>query len=186
MEWAIETLNTGLGQALIIAVFTAIAGRLLTARGKLIWSVSHQHQYQMPNLGGDGRFPVLTQQIWFQNSGRASIEDLEIVLNYPPQHFEIWSPRQYTTSNLSDGRLVISIPNLSGHEVFTLSMIDTIRELPYVLNVRWKHGMGKTIQMIPQRVWPPILLWCLAFLMLIGATAVLYAALRGIIWFTAL
>lgn len=182
MEWFSQILDSGFWQAILLAVLTGIGGRLLVARGKLIWSVSHQHYYSLPRLDEDGSFPVRTQQIWFQNVGRASIEDIEIILNWRPQHFEIWNPRQHTLSLLPDGRLVISIPNLSGYEAFTLSIIDTFRDLPVVLNVRWKSGLGKQINMFPQRAWPQWVILIGTAAMLIGITAVLYGVLQGVLW----
>lgn len=185
MDWIGKILDSGFWQAILLAVLTGFAGRLLAARGKLIWSVSHQHFYAMPRLDGDGSFPVRTQQIWFQNAGRASIEGVEIVLNWRPQHFEIWNPRQFTSSTLPDGRLIISIPNLSGYETFTLSMIDTFKDLPIVLNIRWKDGVGKVIDMTPQRVWPAWALWFWAAIIVVGITTILFGLLQSVLWMMA-
>jgi hypothetical protein len=33
--------------------------------------------------------------IWVQNTGRGLITNIEVVLNYPPQHYEIWPQREY-------------------------------------------------------------------------------------------
>jgi hypothetical protein len=33
--------------------------------------------------------------IWAQNTGRGLITNIEVVLNYPPQHYEIWPQREY-------------------------------------------------------------------------------------------
>lgn len=178
MEWISGVLDSGFWQAILLAIGTSLVARAFTARGKLLWSVSHQHIYSMPRLDDEGRFPVRTQQIWFRNAGRASIEAIEIILNWQPQHFEIWNPRQFSTTTLPDGRLVISLPNLSGQEGFTLSLIDTFNDLPMVLNVRWKGGMGKNIPMMPQRVWPSWFNWISLIVSILGATTVLYVSLQ--------
>ncbi|MFT4002885.1 MAG: hypothetical protein QM684_21840 [Rhizobium sp.] len=123
----------------------------------------------------------MTQQIWFQNTGRSSIQDIEIVLNWKPQHFEIWDPRQWDKAVLPDGRFVIKIPSLYRNEFFTISMIDTINDLPAVLNVRWLGGRGKSVTMGPQRIFP---LWfnltLLAFLFS-GVVSILYLLLQGVL-----
>lgn len=176
-----DFVRSNFGQAALLAVVTALVGRWLTARGRLVWAVSHQHWYRMPRLDQDGTFPVITQQIWFQNVGRAAIDAVEIVLNWRPQHFEIWSPRQFETSTLADGRFVLQIPSLAGQEHFTISMIDTVRELPAVINVRSKAGVARELPMAPQRIWPTwflVLGWVVLF---VGAVTVGYLLLQAII-----
>ncbi len=78
--WTFITSSNGLLQAVIIAIISAVIARLVTPKGRLVWSTSHQHYYSMRSLEG-GSFPVRTQQLWFQNVGRAPIEDVELVLN---------------------------------------------------------------------------------------------------------
>ena len=185
MEKVLTVLDSGFWQAIILALVTALITRAFAVRGKLVWSVSHQHVYVMPRLDDHGSFPVQTQQIWFRNSGRQSIEALEIVLNWRPQHFEIWTPRQFEAASLPDGRLVISLPYLSGQEGFTLSMIDTFRDLSIVLNVRWKGGIGTNIPMAPQRIWPMWFNRLAALILLAGLTAILYVILQGVLTFIA-
>lgn len=183
MDWLTSILDSSFWQAILLAILTGLAGRFLAARGKLIWSVSHQHFYALPRLDADGSFPVRTQQIWFQNAGRSSIQDIEIILNWRPQHFEIWNPRQYATATLPDGRLLITLPNLSGQEAFTLSMIDTFKDLPAVLNIRCNGGPVTNIAMMPQRVWPNWVLMIVAVIMIAGVTAGLFLLLQAVLWF---
>lgn len=176
-----DFIQSGVGQALTIAAVTAIVARMFTPKGKLIWAVSHQHHYRMPSLGDGTTFPVVTQQIWFQNTGTSSIQDIEIVLNWKPQHFEIWDPRQWDKDSLPDGRFVLKVPSLYSQEFFTLSMIDTINELPIVLNVRWLGGRGKKVSMGPQRLFPMWFNWTALALIFAGIVSILYIALQVII-----
>lgn len=166
------------GQALALAIATAIIGRMITARSKLVWAVSHQHWYRMPRLDDDGSFPVITQQVWFQNSGRLPAEEIEIVLNWKPQHFEVWQPRDYGSGMLPDGRYVLKVPYLAGGEVMTLSMIDTIREMPAIVSVRTKAGLGKMVAMAPQRVWPNWVNYIGLVVLIVGITSLLYFSLQ--------
>ncbi|WP_327437177.1 hypothetical protein, partial [Sinorhizobium meliloti] len=181
LELVDQFIQSGIGQALIIAAITAAAGRFFTPRGKVIWAVSHQHHYRMPNLNDGGFFPVVTQQVWFQNVGRSAIQDIEIVLNWKPQHFEIWDPRKWDGEPLSDGRWVIRVPSLNAKEFFTVSMIDTVTDLPAVLNVRCLGGAATNVRMGPQRVFPMWFNVGVAVFMFIGVVATLYWLLQFVI-----
>ncbi|WP_338722368.1 hypothetical protein [Devosia sp. XK-2] len=182
--WTFITSSNGLLQAIIIAAISAIIARLVTPKGRLVWSTSHQHYYSMRNLEG-GSFPVRTQQLWFQNVGRAPIEDVELVLNWEPQHFEVWNPRGYSKSKLDDGRLVLTFPYLSANEHFTLSMLDTIGDLPIVLSARSKSGLGKEVIMAPMRVMPKWMLFAMLGLMLFGFGSLMWFAVQPFVGVTA-
>lgn len=171
-------MTSGLTQAIVLMLITALVGRFATARSKLLWAVSHQHFYRMPRLDDGGSFPVITQQIWFQNAGRLPAEDIEIVFNWKPQHLEIWPPRSYQSGALPDGRFGITVPYLTGAEVMTVSMIDTIREMPVIVSVRSKSGLGNMVAMAPQRVWPGWMTFTAAALMLTGLTTLFYLLLQ--------
>lgn len=174
-------LTSSIGQAIIIAVVTAVIGQLLTARGKLVWSVSHQHHYNIPRLTDDGTFPVRTQQIWVHNPGRAPVEGIEFILNWKPQHFEIWDPRKFEEDTLPDGRFALQFPSLAGKESLTISMIDTLHQLPMVVGVRWKNGMGREISMGPQQVLPQWVIFLLRVFLFLGVTAALFILLQLIL-----
>lgn len=167
-----------IAQAVAIFLLTAWLKNRLEPKGRLVWSVSHQHYYRIPRLDADGSFSVRTQQIWFQNLGRKPIDDIEIVFNWKPQHLEVWDPRQYNILSTPDGRHVLSLPNLSAKEFFTVSIIDTFGEIPEVISVRWKGGIGKSIQMAPTQVLPKFVLLILWLLIMIGFSAVVFTMLR--------
>lgn len=178
LQPVVDFVTSSFGQALALALVTALIGRAITARSKLVWAVSHRHWYQMPRLDDEGSFPVITQQVWFQNVGRLPAEDIEIVLNWKPQHFEVWPPRDYQTAILPDGRFALKVPYLAGNEIMTVSMIDTIREMPNIINVRTKAGLGKVVAMGPQRIWPLWAQYTMGALLLLGVTTLLYFVLQ--------
>jgi hypothetical protein len=182
-----EILSSNVGQALIIAALTALVGHYLRPKGKLVWSVSHQHHYSVPNVAEKGgAFPVRTQQIWVQNVGRKAIEDVEIVLNWKPQHYEIWNPRHFTPGTLPDGRHSLRFPNLSSYEFFRLSLLDTFTDLPVVVAIRWKDGLGEEILMSPQQNHPQWKLYSFAMAALIGATTVFFGLLQLLLYLISL
>ncbi|KAB0459930.1 MULTISPECIES: hypothetical protein [Agrobacterium] len=174
--------SSGVGQALIIALITAIVARIFTPKGKLIWGVSHQHHYRMPNLSNGETFPVVTQQVWFQNTGRSPIQEIEVVLNWKPQHFEIWDPRHWGADFLPDRRFVIKIPSLNSREIFTVSMIDTVNELPAVLSVRWLGGIGKQVEMVPQRQFSTAFNVTVLTILFAGTISIFYFLLQVVLW----
>ncbi|MFT6649929.1 hypothetical protein [Pseudophaeobacter arcticus] len=170
----ISYLSSDFVQAVAVVILTALVGRLFTAKGRLIWSVSHQYHYSMPRIDEKGRFPVRTQQIWIRNYGRAPLEDIEILLNYPPQHLEIWAPREYETKTITDNRLIVKVPNLAGNEFFTISMLDTFGELPAILSVRSKSGLSTFFNMAPQIQFSPWIKYLIWALIIVGAGTILY------------
>lgn len=175
MEAIKSILQYPMAQTLIIAAITGIAAKIFSARGKLIWGVSHQHMYRMPNANGQGTFPVATQQIWFRNVGRLPITNVEIVLNWKPTHFEIWEPREWSSADLSDGRIAIKIPTLNQKEGFALSLIETSADLPSVVNVRWNGGIGRNVVMHPQRAYPHWFNVGVLLLMGLGLITIIYS-----------
>ncbi len=181
MEVFLEIINSQIVQALLIASIIGITARLFSPKGKLIWGVSHQHYYNMPKIEGDGTFPVVTQQIWFQNLGRLPIEEIEVVINWKPQHYEIWFPREWQPSETPDKRFLLKVPSLSARELFTLSMIDTRPELPEILNVRWKGGIGRRVLMSPQRIYPMWINYLILMTLFFGLFSIFFFLLRAII-----
>lgn len=177
-QFVSDFIQSHIGQALIIAAVTSLVARLFTARGKLVWGVSHRHHYRVPNLADGSNFPVITQQVWFQNIGRSAITNLEIVLNWKPQHFEIWDPRSWEQASTPDGRHILKLPSLNAGEFFTLSMIETNNDLPNILSVRWLGGSGKQVKMGPARQFPMWFSYSLIGILLCGVTAIGFVLLQ--------
>jgi hypothetical protein len=92
-----------------LSIVIAVVGRFLSPRGRVKWAVTHEHTFLthptpppppptqqpgtrvVPTVTPPPAQPLLvfTRTIWVQNVGRAPIEDVEIIFNYHPQHFEI-------------------------------------------------------------------------------------------------
>jgi len=183
VELVKEFFTSNIGQSLAIAAIIAIVTQLLTARGRLAWAVSHHYYYQLANPAGGAAIPVHTQEIWVQNVGRASIDNVEVTLNWKPQHLEIWSPRKYTEDQIANDRIVLTVPRLRGREFFRISMLESRQlpagaQLPDVLAVNWSGGEGRRVAMAPQRIYPKAVNWLGVLLFLVGATAIGYGLLQ--------
>ena len=108
--------------------------------------------------GGDKgqNLGVWTRQVWIQNGGNAPVDEIEVVLNHHPQHFEFWPPRPYETRTLDVGREVILVRNLAPRENLILALLESRPDvqLPDVLVVRSKTDVGKQVPLGPQRIYP--------------------------------
>lgn len=183
IELIVNLLSNNLFQSIFILIITIFITKLATSKGVLIYGVPYQHYYSMPRLDADGKFPVITQQIWFENSGGATLEAVEVIFNWRPQHFEVWDPRSFSERFSADGKLVLEFPYLAARDSFRLSMIETFRqELPMVAAVRHKTGSGKLVVMQPRRILTIWLERLMISLLAIGVSAVLYLVLQLAIW----
>ncbi|QRM45343.1 hypothetical protein [Rhizobium sp. BG4] len=179
-------LQSEIAQALIIAALTTVAAALLRRRGKLLYGVGNNFVYLVanPQAGQDGQaqnVPVATRQIWFENAGRETIKDIEIILNYRPTHFEVWTPRQWTSELIAHARLMIKLNSLNGGEFFQLHMLDfsTPAGLPDVVTVRWDGGVGKEVGMRFERDFPFWIRALGAAFTIIGMATIIYLLFRA-------
>ncbi len=80
---------------------------------------------------------------------------------------------------------MLTLPYLSAQEHFTLSMLDTIRDLPIVLSARAKSGLGKEVTMAPTRVMPKWITFTLLAFVLFGFGSLVWFAVQPFIGATA-
>ena len=116
-----------------------------------------------------------------QNVGRASVENIEVILASPPNHFDIWPQRNFTRTQNPNGNLIITVDSLSRGEYFTLSMFNITLDTPPVTNVRWSGGVGQQRPMAPQQVLKPWQRRLGLALVLFGVFSLLYFLVRGLV-----
>lgn len=169
--------------AVIVAALLSLVGgiliRIFTPRGKLAWGVSHQHAFYLQHLQPPTL--VYTKELWIQNVGRASVENIEVILASPPNHFDIWPQRNFTRTQNPNGNLIITVDSLSRGEYFTLSMFNITLDTPPVTNVRWSGGVGQQRPMAPQQVLKPWQRRLGLALVLFGVFSLLYFLVRGLV-----
>lgn len=178
---------------LLTALIAFLIGRL--RKGRLKWAVAHQHAFwlraqpqdapQVP-LEQPAQLPaqqdaapvqdllIRTRQLWIQNTGRSAVRDVEVVLNYAPQHYELWPQRAYDSVPNRDGRLVIKVESLGPKEFFTLAMLDARMDLPEVMNLRSSDGTASQVAMAPQQIFSRTLIGFLWLLVFLGVFAAFY------------
>lgn len=191
--------------SVILTTLIGLVGRIIAPRGRLKWGVSHQFAFAFPVTpqragqneqtekgGGPGSekqevapvepaprtMLVRTREIWFQNIGRAPVTGIEVVLNYPPQHYEIWPQREYDQAVNPAGRLILKVRTLAFREQFTISMLDAQMDLPEVLNVRWDKGLGIQVPMGPQQIHPRWVLESVRLFLIFGGFSAIYWVVR--------
>jgi hypothetical protein len=96
---------------------------------------------------------VYVKEIWVQNIGRAPAENVEVILAFAPNHFDIWPQRHFTNAANPNGNFVIKVDNLNRNEHFAISMLQVGGETPLVTNVRWSGGVGQKRPMAPQQAF---------------------------------
>lgn len=162
-------------QALFIAGVIALASAVFGSRGRLIWAVSHGHNYKIEDAESDQHW-VSTRQLWVQNSGRKIVNQIEIVLNFRPQNFNVWPPRDFEQSDIPDGRFALKFDGLAKGEYFTISMLVVNSEIPNVANVRWSNGIATEVPMGPQQIFPTWVTRLAQGLTLLGLFTLIYLA----------
>jgi hypothetical protein len=171
--------------SLLAPVLTWVLANFLRARVRLVWSSPHSWNMLLENQPiVDGRMPMVrSASLTFQNLGRETAKNVEIVFNWRPEHSNIWPQRAYDTATNPDGRFIFKFPNLAPKESFGIEIMSFQNELPAVVSVRCEQALGQQVQMLPQLVLAKWKIRFLVYLLLagIGATAyMLYTAIAFI------
>lgn len=118
-----------------------------------------------------------TNSLTVQNLGRKPAEGIEIIHQERPDFFEIQPSMAFTEITNPNGEHVIRIESLGSKEWFVVQMLS-YKTVPQLLNVRWKDGQCKWIQIAPQRVWPKPLLIAAQIVLFIGVGTIAYWLIR--------
>jgi hypothetical protein len=144
-QWVFDALRRPEMQAAILTVAFEVMTRTISPRIKLNWAVSSQDAHLVPRPGAPANSvlpspTILKRQIWVQNDGRAAAENVEVVLDHGPEHFDIWPHVDYSPATSSQGNLIISVALLDPRAYFVITMLDGTTELPAVTEVRCSDG----------------------------------------------
>jgi len=134
-------------QTAVLSLVSAIVAALFATRPRVVWSKAHQSSFRFKPNESEQPFYVHTSEIWIKNSGRAQAKQLEVVLNFRPQHYEIWTPRKCKEELLADDRLSLTFETLGPQDEFEISMLNTFGETPNVIEVRHEVGLAKEAEM---------------------------------------
>ena len=154
----------------IVAVLvTAVLGGaawLLQPRARVVWGASHQFAFIVPQQNGN-RLPIYTKTLFIRNVGRMPAEEVEVFLNFVPEHLQVWPTFQYSSRVNPEGHYSLVFPSLGPREAVSVEIIQSNREPPAALRVRTAQGDQKQVAMAPQLVvarWVVITIWMLMIL----------------------
>jgi hypothetical protein len=166
----LELLKTPQLIATLLTIATTIVLRMIQPRPRVVWGTSHQFAFRIPRTNAPGgEFLLHTQTAFLQNIGFGPAEDVEIILNYKPEHLSLWPQLNYTTVTNPEGRFIIKIENLGRREYTAVEMLHSIGEMPTALRVRTSRGECRQVSMAPMQVFPRWFIMLLRMLILVGA-----------------
>lgn len=142
--------------SLVVTVGGALILRWLQPKARVQWACSHQFHYNVPLTHKDGSVqatPISVATYMVRNAGKAAAENVEVILNYPPEHYEIWPVLKYENHKNPDGRFIISLPTLGASDYFTVNLIGK-QPMPVLLRVRCSNGRDGEVPFAPMRVFP--------------------------------
>ncbi|PMS17834.1 hypothetical protein C0Z18_18480 [Trinickia dabaoshanensis] len=132
---------------------------------------------QAPAIVGQG-ITIRTSTLTVQNLGRKVAENVEIIHQQKPDHFQLFPQRNYSETTAPDGTHVVMIETLARREVIQMQVLSYARA-PSLVTVRSKDGPGRNVpfQIYPQL--PRSVLYAIQVIMLIGAMMTLYWFVRA-------
>lgn len=173
LDWSLLEIDIEIWKSIISVVITTVvtgvAGHFLIGKPKVKWGVSHGFAFNLRKETEDYETNLIyTQSLFIQNMGRKPAHEIEVHLNFPPEHFQTWPSFDYQTITTPQGQFVIKIGTLGKHEHLTIEMVQGRFELPRVLYVRTPEGPCLQMSIAPQPVAPTWLKLIVTALMLIG------------------
>ena len=169
---------------LLVAIIGVVAKYYLEGKPKLITFLVHSVAHPMPPDLATGQVlgDVHTHTIVVMNTGNKTAHNVRIDHAFFPISYVLTPPKNHTVTHGQGSSAEICIPVLVPHEQISISYL-------YFPPVTWSQisgwvkcdeGMAQAIQVIPSTPPPKPLLglfWTLAF---IGASTVVYWALRAL------
>lgn len=167
---------------LLVALISAIAKRYVEGKPKLITYLVHSVAHPMPPdpTTGQARGDVHTHTIVVMNTGKKTAHNVRIDHAVLPISYVVSPPVSHTVSHGQGTSAEICIPVLVPNEQVSISYLYFPPLTWNQINawVKCDEGMAKAIQVIPTSPPPKPVLWLVWTLTFVGASAVVYFALR--------
>jgi len=164
-------------QTTILSILSAIVAAVFATRPRVIWSETHQSSFRLKPNEENAPVHVRTSEIWIKNTGRAPAKHLEVVLNYRPQHYQIWKPRKCEEKLLDDDRLSLVFETLGPKDEIEISMLDAFVDTPMVVGVRHEAGLAAETKMQTTEKPSALFLYTFLFFSIVGFLFVIYQLL---------
>lgn len=178
-SWLIQILKSPEIVAVLLTALIAAITRYLQPAARVIWGISHGFTFLVPSQEKQPQsYPLSTGSVFVRNAGRRTANDVEIVLNYRPQHFQIWPALGYETAETPEHHFIIKLKNLGPGEFTTVELVSANHELPITLRVRSPLGEAKRVGIAPMRVMPVWFNRAAVLLFSLGLFTVTYFLIR--------
>jgi len=179
MLWVLHTFQKEIFSGILTFVCAAMF-YLFRSRVRLLWSCPHQFTFLLNNTpqASPATFLVKTQSVFLTNAGRLPATEVELTFNYPPANLNFWPLRSYDVITSPDNRYTLRFSNLAPKEAYRIELLSVGQDIPGLMNVRSKEGVGKQIIMQPLRIFPKwfyMWVWSLIFL---GASSIFYVLIK--------
>lgn len=161
----------------ILTIIIALATQIFRRKAKLRWADTYSNHFIIPSQDGKV-ISVLVKDVWVQNTGRAVARDIEICLNFKPQHFEIYPHVPYDIHQNADQRFFLVFKKLNPGEYQRISLHNINADLPMTSNVRFDGGQGIPVTTELQVKAPFRLRAFVSFLILMGFFSTIYVVVR--------
>jgi len=116
------------------------------------------------------------------NFGTKAADDIEITLNWVPEHLEQYPHLATSDEVKADGRLIIRAPRLNAGESFWLSMTARHGEIPPIIYIRGKDARARPIEYNNIIWYSPPIRWLIGLLLILGCFSSVYIIVIFLGW----
>lgn len=162
----------GLAGYIATGLVSLTVGVLLThfrPKAKVVWWTPHSFLFNLQDEG----VALQTDALTLQNVGRSQADDVEVVLNHPPDFYQLSPSIPYEEDQTPKGNFVLRIDHLGPKEVVTVQFLS-YAQVPNLLNLRSSAGQAEQMNIQFQRVFPSWSNYSVVALTLVGIGTVLY------------
>lgn len=162
----------------IISVLLEVSRRIIVPKARIVFGISFDHFFIIPQENGQN-LNIRVRRIVISNIGRAPADQLELILNFKPEHYDVWPP---IVDQTVDGRfLKMTATSLGRGELLQVNMMDSRGELPMVVSCRSSGGTARLIPLVPQVLYSKTILRLVALAMIVGVLAIIFITVRLIL-----
>lgn len=164
---------------ILLVIITAVVYKLIdlvfAKRAKVVWFYTNSAAFHIPLQGGNPPLTIYTHTLALQNLGRAPAEQVKVVHNFLPDHYQVFPPQQTAVEILPGGQRALVIPRILPYQIVYVSYLYNVPALPNMYShVEAKDHIANPMPVQINRRFPNWANWIFALLILLGAAVVLY------------
>ncbi|WP_353088235.1 hypothetical protein [Stenotrophomonas sepilia] len=130
--------------ALIAGALNLWSKTLGRPRTSMVWGQRNTVSHVLPDFKENGvvtlKSPILNVgSVLVRNTGKTSLSEIEVILNYAPNSLNIWPVRPMTQRQIEHDRFLVTVAYLPPGEELWLDMVMVHGDVPAVLGIRSKE-----------------------------------------------